>query len=543
MWVADFETLTYTPTRVWLWGAIDVETNSKFFHGNSLDSFMEWCYNKKRIYFHNLKFDGTFIVDWLMRRGFKYVEDKKQLVQNSFSSLISVSGIWYAIYIRFNNNSITILDSLKKLPMSVKTVANAYKLQIKKGEIDYNKFREIGYKPTKDEIEYVFKDVSIIAQALKTQFDQGLKKMTNGADALNFYKLNTPNFKDWFPQLSLEEDAYIRKSYKGGYVFLNQIYKNKIINNVFVYDVNSMYPYVMKNKPMPYGNPVYFNGEYTFDKDYDIYIIKVSVMFKLKEGYIPTIQLKGNWLFSQTEYIRETDDLVELNLTSIDFELFKKHYNILEIHYLGGYKFRSYAGFFNEYIDYWMGIKENSVGGIRTLAKLMLNSLYGKFAKNPDVTQKTLTFDEEYDIIKLVKGKQKIEDSLYVPVGSFITSWARHTLISAAQENYENFIYCDTDSLHMTADCSDKLDVHPTRLGAWKLEGKFRYAKFIRAKCYIEVNRYHIKCTCAGMPDNVKKKVRFKNFKEGSVFDGKLVQRIVPGGAILKETTFKIMEG
>ena len=45
---------------------------------------------------------------------------------------------------------------------------------------------------------------------------------------------------------------------------------------------------------------------------------------------------------------------------------------------------------------------------------------------------------------------------------------------------------------------------------------------------------------CAGMPNNIKEKVTFENFKEGATFEGKLMPRIIPGGTILRETTFKI---
>ena len=48
------------------------------------------------------------------------------------------------------------------------------------------------------------------------------------------------------------------------------------------------------------------------------------------------------------------------------------------------------------------------------------------------------------------------------------------------------------------------------------------------------------KVTCAGMPDNVKEKVTYDNFKPGATFDGKLMPRRYPGGVVLMETTFTI---
>jgi hypothetical protein len=64
-------------------------------------------------------------------------------------------------------------------------------------------------------------------------------------------------------------------------------------------------------------------------------------------------------------------------------DLFLEHYKVYNLEYICGYMFKKCTGIFNPYIDHWMEIKANSEGGTRQLAKLMLNSLYGKFATNP----------------------------------------------------------------------------------------------------------------------------------------------------------------
>lgn len=58
----------------------------------------------------------------------------------------------------------------------------------------------------------------------------------------------------------------------------------------------------------------------------------------------------------------------------------------------GGWKFKSVKGLFTNYIDKWItkkieATKEHNLGQ-RTLAKLMLNSLYGKFATSLEVQSK-----------------------------------------------------------------------------------------------------------------------------------------------------------
>ena len=64
-------------------------------------------------------------------------------------------------------NSVKIYDSLKLLNFSVKAIAESFNLDMKKGEIDYKKHREKGYKPTAEEWEYIYNDIKIVGKALK----------------------------------------------------------------------------------------------------------------------------------------------------------------------------------------------------------------------------------------------------------------------------------------------------------------------------------------------------------------------------------------
>jgi hypothetical protein len=152
---------------------------------------------------------------------------------------------------------------------------------------------------------------------------------------------------------------------------------------------------------MPYGFPIPFEGEYQKDENYPLYIVRLRCSFTLKKDHIPTIQLKNNNAFIQTEYLISSKGRIEeLTLTNVDLELFLKHYKTQNLEYVNGYKFKSCEGIFNKYIDYWMEIKANNEGALRTLAKLMLNNLYGKFATNPLHQKKIPVYDPENDIVK-----------------------------------------------------------------------------------------------------------------------------------------------
>jgi hypothetical protein len=118
-----------------------------------------------------------------------------------------------------------------------------------------------------------------------------------------------------------------------------------------------------------------------------------TCQFELKPDHIPTVQLKNNLAFIPTEYLTTSgDEDVTMCMTSIDLELFFAHYDVYNIEYHSGWKFKSTIGLFTEYIDKWTVIKIQSKHdgnkAMYLLAKLMLNALYGKFALNPNVQSK-----------------------------------------------------------------------------------------------------------------------------------------------------------
>ena len=565
--VADFETTSTEnfeidkSVRVWAVNVREIATNNVVLTSEKIEDFFKLIKKESsEVFFHNLKFDGMFILNELFKQGYTWSEEPKE--EKEFGTLISGNGIWYSITIihkKFNKRYIktTIFDSLKKLPFSAKQIAKGFKLDTVKGEIDYTVYRCEEHKITDEEKFYIENDTSIISQALKIKFDSGLTKMTIGADALNNFKtgLGQKAFKYMFPVLPHEVDADLRQAYKGGFVYLNPLFKNKLLNGVISYDVNSLYPSVMYDKPLPYGLPVYFKGQYKPDKKFPLYICVIRANFELKKGFIPTIQLKHSFRFNPTQYVESSNgEAVQMTMTSVDFELFMKHYDVFGIEFVCGWKFKATTGLFKDYIDYWGGIKKTETGAKRQLAKLMLNSLYGKFGTNDRKCQAIPYFDKESGIVKFNKGEETIEKPVYTALASFVTAWAKHKTITSAQATgIDNFVYADTDSLKIVNlrqhHVQKIIKVHNKNLGEWKFEGYASKGKFLRAKTYaLQIEEYiparksEFHVTCAGMPDTVKEKVDFDNFNYGSSFNGKLLQTKVKGGVLLKDTDFTIKE-
>ena len=80
---ADFETCVWLPdeTYVWAWAVSEIGNDDNIIIDNNIDSFIEFCKNEKNaeFYFHNLKFDGEFIIYWALTHGFKHVEKKEDI--------------------------------------------------------------------------------------------------------------------------------------------------------------------------------------------------------------------------------------------------------------------------------------------------------------------------------------------------------------------------------------------------------------------------------------------------------------------------------
>lgn len=566
---ADFETTTdINDCRVWAYSLCEIGKPDNFLYGNNIDDFIKFCANPKEnytLYFHNLKFDSEFIFNYLLNNGYTCIKDKKDREDKTFTTLISDMNQIYSIEIFFEikgkrTNKVTIYDSLKILNFSVEQIAKDFDLPLRKLELDYDTYREVGHVLTEHEIDYIRNDVEIMARALDYMFKTDLKKMTIGGDALFDYKKMISSFTHYFPVLPYEIDKDIRQAYRGGFTYLNDCYKGATLGAGWVLDVNSLYPSVMYNEILPFGEPLFFDGEYVEDKLYPLYVQTISASFKIKKDHIPTIQLKNNTNFIPTEYITSSEgDIVTLTLTNVDLKLFKDHYDIEYIHYHNGWKFKGIRGLFKDYIDKWTTVKieskkQNNLAMYR-ISKLMLNSLYGKFGLNPDIRSKYPELDDK-GIVTYKFYERETREPIYIPIAAFITSYARNKTIRTSQaikeysiKNYHKdyYIYSDTDSIHTlftdTEILKQFVDIDDYRLGAWKLESQFIKGKYLRAKSYIELSPDgKLNCTVAGLPKNLGDLVDFDNFKVGMNYFGKKIPLHVKGGLVLKDDYFTIRD-
>ncbi len=525
------------------------------------------------IYFHNLKFDGSYILNYF---------NEKEI---DFDTFINDMGQWYSITYHYKDYKIVIRDSLKILNFSIKQIGKDMLKTVEKGitplteeKIALDECYKNGY------VDYVIRDVEILAKALnKMIFEQGFEKFTASSQALATYKdmISFPYFLKLFPPL--KNDEVIRMGYRGGWTFANPVYQNKEIKgNINVYDKNSMYPAIMLNYKLPTGKPRKIEYEYTREKhdiifkqfDSCCYIYNLNVAFDIKDEHLPSIQIKiGNKeYFKNDEYFKEkilsNKDILfmldktqrdylttsqghyfNITLTNYDLDLMKRQYDfdILENSKIIKYEFSAKKGLFDKYINLYKDrkIEGKKIGNavMTQDAKLKLNSLYGKFGTKKLIQEKQVYF--ENDILKFKNDLELTETTgVYVPLAMFVTSIGRWEIINNAQDNYSHFLYSDTDSLHLLDEGQEiKLNIDDYKFGDWKIEEQATRGKYLRAKLYIEeLIDGTLSVRGAGMTDEIKKQVTFDNFKLGATFKGKRATKQIKGGVLIYTTTFSIKE-
>lgn len=192
--MADFETTVFQGqqyTEVWAAATVTLGTEDvHVFH--SIDELFDYYCEQNEsmvIYFHNLKFDGHFILYYLREvLHFKQAEDyehnditkddfsfvkKWKMPEKSYQYLISDKGQWYSIIVKINRHYLEFRDSLKLLPFSVRQIGDAFKTKHRKLDMEYEGFRYAGCTITKAEEEYIKNDVLVVKEALEFMFRTG----------------------------------------------------------------------------------------------------------------------------------------------------------------------------------------------------------------------------------------------------------------------------------------------------------------------------------------------------------------------------------
>ncbi|MGQ7385677.1 DNA polymerase [Streptococcus suis] len=301
----------------------------------------------------------------------------------------------------------------------------------------------------------------------------------------------------------------IKEAYKGGINYVNPDYQDIWIDDpVYVYDVNSMYPWIYSSKPMPDIRTL--KPVDALSKD-DLGFVRIQYLHaRCKTGRMPLLKLKtGIQHINSTHYLPDFNVTNSFVLTNIEYQYLLEHYDIISIGkvlYLEAERNTALEEAFKTFCDHWY--EEKKVGrseGDTTrewFAKLMLNSLYGKFGQFESQYQnfKYLLVDDTLakdDVLNYIDSMWDAD----LAVASYITAYGRvHLAETINHVGMDKFVYCDTDSVHVIGEAD--LNVG-NELGQWKLEGISSRSKFIQPKTYGEHLETGWHTTCAGFTDQI----------------------------------------
>ncbi len=349
----------------------------------------------------------------------------------------------------------------------------------RKMEVDRSK---IDLLSAKELLEYVASDCRILYKAIvsfasKNGF-KSIKKLPVSIPTLSFRKLREYIDYSYHP-IKAKYDPVFREAYYGGRVDVFRM-KGK---NLYYYDVNSMYPYVMYSKEYPTGYVVSTTG-YLEDK-LGIYKVTVEINDKVFYPLLP-YRLRGKLLFPVGKFTGWYTSPEVAKALMLGYKV--------KIH--DGYIFLSSENVFKPFVNKYYNIKKNSTGPEREIAKLIMNSCYGKLAQRREFYD--IVFDAKHDelvdcitlsnenMLYLKKVKDKRNYS-FIHWGAFVTAYARLKLFSIFEEIVKkggNVYYCDTDSVvtDVKLDTSDDL-------GGLKLEYEIKEGIFLAPKTYAVITK------------------------------------------------------
>lgn len=478
---------------------------------NSLAAlFNELCIYADKVYFHNLSYDGLYLIYYLFRSGYTWGQQRRK---RGFYTRINARGeIFYIrIYDEFLKK-VEFYDSQRIIPLSVDELTAEYNMD--RPELD-------------DVTERCLFDCRVVARALQDRPERA--SMTLSAyikdDVSRFVSPSV--FSALFPPITREVKETLRLAYRGGICLLNPAYADKELSDITEIDVNSMYPHILKSELLPIGYPRYAEGKYVYNNDRPLAIQLISCAYKVKPSGLPWL---SNGAF-YTDYLGQyksssNGQIVTLALTSVDLPFFLRHYDVECLEYVCYYSFRAARGIMADYVDYYNAIKVASSGVEREIAKKRNNLLTGLFGEADSFSYKTPYYDKDNDTVRYhIKRQDKKYPTSYVPMAAFITAYGRAKLLrKIAEIGRDKWIYSDTDSCYLFGDVIK--DVDALRLGAWKVK-KWDRGRFLVEKQYIVESGDARKQVIAGLPR--KTFVKFEDFYAGASVQTETAERIIGG--------------
>ena len=427
--------------------------------------------NKLWVIARNIAFDFTVVKGWthLRRLGFKL-------------KFFHNKGACNIISVRNKSKSIVFLDSMNWFVESLAKTGE--RIGLPKLSIDFKTCTESKLKVyCRRDVEIELENFKLFIKFLEVNKVARLC-YTRGSTAMAAFLLNHYTVKIYIHNnkqaIKLERD-----SYKGGRV--ECFYIGELNNaNYYMLDVNSLYPFVMRNNlyPVKYKKIRHGVSLKTFRRYLDIDGVTAQVLIETDEPVYAV--RRGRCIFPVGRF------WTVLTTPELKYALAKGH-----IKQVGDCVIYEQDSIFKSYVDKFYALRQEfklaGVAEYEELCKKMLNSLYGKFGQKGEDWTKIGDCPDEPDREELVfnmNGKRVTKlryllgqlfsmtsvgecfDS-FPAIAAHVTGYARIYLWSLMQQaGWGNYFYCDTDSLivNEVGLCNLKKLMDTAKLGYLKKE-------------------------------------------------------------------------
>ncbi|KAJ8746889.1 hypothetical protein K2173_010161 (mitochondrion) [Erythroxylum novogranatense] len=442
--------------------------------------------------------DYSIILDSFEERSTKKYTVKPLIRNNRLYEIAVYSGSKMIFRIR---------DSLNLLPGSLKNLAkNLCPGLGTKGSIPYKDVTPSNVLSMKKMLlDYMKQDILLLGGVMQKAQEICWKlfkidiecKITQSSLALSIFRMKFYDASNWPIHIpNKNEDSFIRRGYYGGHTDVYKPYGE----NLYYYDVNSLYPFVMKEYPMPGGKPVWHANFEGMDLDSLFGFIEAYVVCPetIKKPFLPYRDKNNTLIFPTGEFVgvyysEELKFARSLGYTVIP---------------ISGYLFEKKESPFREFVsslyENRLVAKQSGNEALAYVYKILMNSLYGRFGINPKSTITEICDEDRYkSMFKKLIFAEQLSENIYLIIyhtntGKDTDYWEPPTnsavqlavAITASARMYmypytsrEDCYYTDTDSVVLGQPLPKDV-ISSSVLGKFKLEDKIKMGYFIAPKSY-----------------------------------------------------------
>jgi DNA polymerase type B, organellar and viral len=396
-------------------------------------------------------------------------------------------GLTYILVIRKDKAVLRALSTTNYFNTSLKALGEMIGLE--KLDVDFDTVSD-------EELSvYCRRDVEIVKLAMEKYMsflahnDMGKFCMSKSGQAFAAFRHRFMNKKIYIHGLE-DVSEFERNAYYGGRVECFRLGKQKG-GPFVVYDVNSLYPFVMRTYQYPSRLIDY--------QDYpDMDMLKCAIN---NRAVIAEVRLRTD----EPAYALRKDKKVLFPIGTFNTFLCTEglryaiaHNHLLEV--IRAYYYEK-EWIFQDYVDYFYELRkhyksENNYE-YEQFCKYLLNTLYGKFGQKTTLEEiwEDITYDGYYreEVLDLTTGKKNIITKLFnvcveqwgektaknafVAIAAHVTEYGRFTLWKILNAiGRDKVLYCDTDSVMIRKNDVQFIDypINQTDLGALKKEQVYR---------------------------------------------------------------------